>query len=253
MLRWFTRLYIGTVGAVALCAARRRAPLGLNVAVGIQATAIVTVTAMRWIEPRSTAFIARVRRTAHRTPHGQPDIDFRWVPIERISSSMQLAAIAGEDSYFALHSGFDWESMRSAHAHNRTSDGHRRGGSTISQQVAKNLFLWHEGSLVRKGLEAYLTALIESTWPKRRILEMYLNVAQFGPATFGAEAAAQRFFGVSACELDPSQSTLLVAVLPNPIARDVANPDSGMRFRQLLIRGNLHRIGDDYLERFGIE
>jgi monofunctional biosynthetic peptidoglycan transglycosylase len=185
-------------------------------------------------------------------PPGDPapsTIEFDWVPEDSLSPDLRLAAIAAEDVYFAVHQGFDWESLRSARADNKTAGQRRRGGSTISQQVAKNLFLWPQRSYLRKSIEAYLTALIEATWPKRRILEVYLNIAQFGPATFGAEAASRRFFQKPAASLDRSESALLMASLPNPSDRRVDQPDRALRYRQLLILGSMKKLGPHYLAR----
>ena len=137
-----------------------------------------------------------------------------WANLDRISPNLPLAVIASEDQKFPEHWGFDVEAIEKAYALNKHS--HKvRGASTISQQVAKNLFLWSGRSYFRKGLEAYFTLLIEACWPKRRILEVYLNVAEFGMGTYGAEAAAQRFFHKSAARLTRSDAAVLAAVLPN--------------------------------------
>lgn len=205
--------------------------------------ATVVVLSLRWVNPPTSAFMLRSKSA-------QP-IEFTWVPETELSPELQLAAIAGEDVYFAVHDGFDWESLRSARAVNKTAGRHQRGGSTISQQVAKNLFLWPQRSYLRKGLEAYLTVLIEATWPKRRILEVYLNIAQFGPLTFGAEAASRRFFDKPAALLSRSEAALLVAVLPNPEERRVDRPDRVLRYRQLLILGSMSKLGPRHLARLG--
>jgi monofunctional biosynthetic peptidoglycan transglycosylase len=224
--------------------------------------ASVVVLSLRWVNPPTTAFMWRTtsaqRRAnsqleadgpaANRTPSR---VEFTWVPEAELAPELRLAAIAGEDVYFAVHDGFDWESLRSARADNRTAGRRQRGGSTISQQVAKNLFLWPRRSYLRKGLEAYLTVLIEATWPKRRILEVYLNIAQFGPVTFGAEAASRRFFDKPAAALSRSEAALLVAALPSPEQRRVDRPDRAVRYRQLLIVGSMNKLGPRYLERLG--
>jgi len=151
--------------------------------------------------------------------------DYRWVPLERISPQAAIAVIASEDQTFPFHAGFDFKSIREAvRAHER---GRKlRGASTITQQVAKNLFLWPGRSLVRKGLEALLTVMIEALWPKERILEVYLNIAQFGRGIYGVEAAAHRFFHVGAAQLTRSQSALLAVVLPNPLRLHADAPSS---------------------------
>ena len=133
--------------------------------------------------------------------------DYRWVDLEQISPHAAVAVIAAEDQFFPFHTGFDFNSIREAMRHNEAQAGKRRprvrGASTITQQVAKNLFLWSGRSYVRKGLEAYFTLLIELTWPKERILEVYLNVAQFGDGIYGVEAAAQRFYRMPAATSRP--------------------------------------------------
>ncbi|WP_373696355.1 monofunctional biosynthetic peptidoglycan transglycosylase [Hyphobacterium marinum] len=143
------------------------------------------------------------------------DVRREAVKLTRISPHLVHAVIGAEDSRFCSHDGFDTEAIREALADLR-SGARRRGASTISQQTAKNLFLWNGGGWVRKGMEAWFTLLIETGWPKRRIMEAYLNIAEWGDGLFGAEAAAQARFGVSAADLSPRQAALLAAVLPNP-------------------------------------
>lgn len=137
------------------------------------------------------------------------------VPLARISPHLVHAVIGAEDSRFCTHHGFDTEAIREALAGLRAGE-RRRGASTISQQTAKNVFLWNGGGWVRKGMEAWFTLLIEARWPKPRIIEAYLNIAEWGDGLFGAEAAAQARFGVSAADLTPHQAALLAAALPNP-------------------------------------
>jgi monofunctional biosynthetic peptidoglycan transglycosylase len=208
------------------------------------------VAMLRWVRPRTSAMMLATRRRARqRAAAGRaPDIAFDWIDLEHISRSMRLAAIAAEDGYFCHHSGFDWQSIRDAHAHNMTH-AQKRGGSTITQQVAKNLFLWRGRSYVRKALEAGLTLMIESLWPKRRILEVYLNVAQFGDGLFGVQAAARRYFNVPAASLTPEQAALLAAALPNPALNPVSAPTHQMRFRQVWILAAMRRLGDHHLDR----
>ncbi len=148
-------------------------------------------------------------------------IERQWVPIEEISVNLQRAVVAAEDANFCRHWGFDMEAIRDAIA-----EGGQRGASTISQQTAKNAFLWHGRTWVRKALEAAFTPVMELLWPKRRVLEVYLNVAEFGEGVFGAEAAAQHHFGVSAADLTLRQASLLAAVLPSPQNR-IASAPSG--------------------------
>lgn len=144
-----------------------------------------------------------------------------WVPMEDISVNLARAVVAAEDANFCLHWGFDMDAIRAAIA-----EGADRGGSTISQQTVKNAFLWHGRSWLRKALEAAITPVMELIWPKARVLEVYLNVAEFAPGVFGAEAGAQYHFGVAAADLTPRQAALLAAVLPNPQERNASAPTS---------------------------
>lgn len=153
-------------------------------------------------------------------------LDRQWVPMEQIAPVMARAAVAAEDADFCEHWGFDVEAIKAA-----MEDGGRRGGSTISQQVAKNVFLWQGRSWTRKALETVITMMIETAWPKRRILEVYLNVAETGRGVFGVEAAAQRYFDVSAAELSPMQAARIAVILPSPKTRDPANLSPALRQR----------------------
>ncbi|HWA46495.1 MAG TPA: monofunctional biosynthetic peptidoglycan transglycosylase [Hypericibacter adhaerens] len=147
-----------------------------------------------------------------------------WVPIDRISPHLIRSVIAAEDAHFCEHHGFDWASIQAAWDKIEAGSSRLRGGSTISNQTAKNVFLWPGRHWVRKGLEAYFTLLIELVWGKQRIMEVYLNVIEFGPGTYGAEAASQRFFKKSAGELTRYQAALLASVLPNPDEWSAVNP-----------------------------
>lgn len=146
-----------------------------------------------------------------------------WRPLDQMSPALIRSVIAAEDAGFCSHRGFDFEAMQEAWAHNERSD-RVRGGSTISQQTAKNVFLWPQRSYVRKGLEAGFTVLIEAGWGKRRILEVYLNTIEWGPGIYGAEAAARRNFGVGADRLTPAQAARLAAILPSPLKWRAARP-----------------------------
>ncbi|MGH8231068.1 MAG: monofunctional biosynthetic peptidoglycan transglycosylase [Steroidobacteraceae bacterium] len=184
-----------------------------------------TVLALRWIDPPTSAFMLEARLQAWLDHDRGYHTDYHWVSLEQISPQAAIAVIASEDQTFPFHAGFDFKSIREAvRAHQQ---GHKlRGASTISQQVAKNLFLWSGRSLVRKGLEAVFTVLIETLWPKERILEIYLNIAEFGHGIYGVEAAARRFFHESAARLTRSQSALLAVVLPNPVRLHVDAPSA---------------------------
>jgi monofunctional biosynthetic peptidoglycan transglycosylase len=163
-----------------------------------------------------------------------------WVPMDEISVHLQRAAVAAEDANFCLHWGFDMAAIRAAIA-----EGAARGGSTISQQTVKNAFLWHGRSWARKALEAAITPLMEALWPKRRVLEVYLNIAEFDEGVFGAEAAARHHFGVSAADLTETQAARLAAVLPAPQSRSASNPSQFVRDRAAAIRDGAATIRAD--------
>lgn len=170
-------------------------------------------------------------------------IDYRWVRWDAISDAVKLAVLAAEDQRFATHRGFDGHEIRAAFETWRAG-GQARGASTISQQVAKNLFLWPGQSFVRKGLEAWFTLWIEAIWPKRRILEVYLNLAQTGPCTFGVGAASSRFFGVAPARLGTHDASLLAAVLPSPARWQVEAPSPALRARAARIQRQMDARGD---------
>ena len=194
---------------------RRLARRLLLLAIGAAACAVLMVVMLRWINPPTSAFMLGARLEALIAGEHDYANHYQWVDLERISPQAALAVIAAEDQQFPFHSGFDYKSIREAVRHNAVSR-HIRGASTISQQVAKNLFLWSGRSLLRKGLEASFTLLIEWCWPKERILEMYLNIAEFGRGIYGVQAAAQHFYHKDARRLNRADSALLAAVLPNP-------------------------------------
>jgi monofunctional biosynthetic peptidoglycan transglycosylase len=203
---------------------------------------VLSVAVLRWINPRYSAFMAEAQIAAWTGGDSAYVCRHTWVDLERISPNLPLAVVASEDQKFPEHWGFDVEAIEKAYALNRHS--HRvRGASTISQQVAKNLFLWSGRSYLRKGLEAYFTVLIEGLWPKRRILEVYLNVAEFGRGIYGAEAAAQRFFHESAASLSRGDAAVLAAVLPNPQRYDAAAPSRYVRERREWILGQMQALG----------
>jgi monofunctional biosynthetic peptidoglycan transglycosylase len=167
---------------------------------------------------------------------------YQWVPLEKISPQAALAVIASEDQRFPFHAGFDFESIRQAVRHNARG-GKIRGASTLSQQVAKNLFLWKGRGWVRKGIEAGITGLIELLWPKERILEMYLNIAEFGRGTYGVQAAAQRFYGKDAARLTRRESATLAAVLPAPKQWRVDAPGPRVQRRRDAIMTQMRLLG----------
>jgi monofunctional glycosyltransferase len=151
-----------------------------------------------------------------------------WMPLDQIDPDMARAAIAGEDGKFCSHSGFDTDAMMEA-ARRNASGGRIRGGSTISQQTAKNAFLWQGGGYIRKGFEAWFTLLIENIWGKRRIMEVYLNIAETGIGTYGANAGAKRYFGHNARTLSVQEAARIAAVLPLPKKRDAITPQGFTR------------------------
>ena len=163
-----------------------------------------------------------------------------WTPLSRIDRNMVRAVIAGEDGKFCQHDGFDREAIEKAMERN-AKGGRIRGGSTISQQTAKNVFLWQGGGYFRKGLEAWFTLLIENIWGKRRIMEVYLNVAETGIGTYGVEEGAQRYFGHSAAKLSPSEAARIAAVLPLPKEREAVSPS-----------GFTRRYGNTIAARIGV-
>lgn len=172
------------------------------------------VIALRFVNPPLTWLM--VQRAIERKSDGKEwKITKAWIKYDELSDNLKRAAIAGEDAHFMTHRGFDGDAIREAMKRNK-SGGTLRGGSTISQQTAKNVFLWPQRSWIRKGFEAYFTILIEFLWGKKRILEVYLNVIETGDGLYGSEAATQHYFGKSATSLTKREAALVVAVLPNP-------------------------------------
>ena len=214
---------------------------------GVALLAWVLLTAtpvllLRWLRPLTSAFMVEARVAAWRAGARDYHTDFRWVSLEQISPHAAIAVIASEDQQFPFHAGFDLNSIREAV---RASEhGKRlRGASTISQQVAKNLFLWPGHSFVRKGLEAYFTILIETLWPKERILEMYLNIAQFGDGIYGVQAAAERFWHKPALRLSSAEAASLAAVLPNPVRLHAERPSPYVLARREWILTQMRELG----------
>jgi monofunctional biosynthetic peptidoglycan transglycosylase len=212
------------------------------IALGCVAASIAAVLVLRWINPAYSAFMLETRVTAWLSRDRSYVFRHTWVDLARISPNLPLAVVASEDQKFPEHWGFDVEAIEKAYELNQHS--HRvRGASTISQQVAKNLYLWSGRSYLRKALEAYFTVLIESCWPKRRILEIYLNIAEFGYGTYGAEAAAQRFFHEPASRLSRSDAAVLAAVLPNPQRYSAAAPSRYILQRREWILNQMQALG----------
>ncbi|HCD1254115.1 TPA: monofunctional biosynthetic peptidoglycan transglycosylase [Citrobacter amalonaticus] len=177
-----------------------------------------------------------------------------WVSMDEISPWMGLAVIAAEDQTFPDHWGFDVAAIEKALSHNERHESRIRGASTLSQQTVKNLFLWDGRSWLRKGLEAGLTVGVETVWSKKRILTVYLNIAEFGDGVFGVEAAAQRYFGKPASRLTQSEAALLAAVLPNPLRFKAAAPSGYVRSRQAWILRQMRQLGgESFMTRHALD
>lgn len=205
----------------------------LRLVVGAAAFVLVWVAAYAVLPVPTTPYII-----SERLRLGSVERD--WVPVEDISIHLQRAAVAAEDANFCRHWGFDMAAIRAA-----IQAGATRGGSTISQQTVKNAFLWHGRSWPRKALEAAITPVVELLWSKRRILEVYLNVAEFDEGVFGAEAAAWHHFGIPAADLTEAQAARLAAVLPAPRARSATAPSDFVRRRAAAIRDGAATIRAD--------
>ncbi|MCL1635316.1 monofunctional biosynthetic peptidoglycan transglycosylase [Luteimonas sp. SX5] len=208
----------------------------------LAALSIAQVVALRFVDPPFSAFMFNRQLVAWT----EGDWDFRLAhdarDLEDMSPYLPLALIASEDQNFIVHRGFDFKAIEKARKNN--ARGRRvRGASTISQQVAKNLFLWSGRSWLRKGIEAWYTVLIETLWPKRRILEMYANFAEFGDGVYGAQAAARSYFGKDASRLSAAESARLAAVLPNPKRYSVNRPGPYVQRRSNAIQRQMRALG----------
>ena len=200
---------------------------------GLIALVVIWVAALAFVTPPKTFYM--------RTEEGRVGpIKFTWVDFENISPVMARSAVAAEDANFCQHWGIDMGALREA-----IDEGGNRGASTISQQVTKNVFLWHGRSYPRKALEALLTPLVEAFWSKRRILEVYLNVAECDEGVFGVEAASRHYFGVSAAKLSAERAALLAAILPNPKERSALRPGAFTRKRAAAIEDGAATIAAD--------
>jgi len=205
---------------------------------------VLAVLLLRWVNPFTSAMMVEARLSAWAAQEPGYRTDFRWVSLEQVSGHAAIAVVASEDQLFPYHAGFDFNAIRTAVR--ESERGKRlRGASTISQQVAKNLFLWSGHSFVRKALEAYFTVLIEFLWPKERILEMYLNVAQFGDGIYGVQAAAERFWHKSAAQLSSADAATLAAVLPNPLKMHADRPSRYVLMRRDQILVQMRALGGE--------
>jgi len=221
---------------------RRVVRLVASMVGGWAALTVLTVIALRWIHPPTTAFMLRDRFVALISRDQGYEFRYEWRDWDRISRQAALAVIASEDQRFPEHQGFDFKQIDRALA-DRERGRRVRGASTISQQVAKNLFLWPGHNWIRKGLEAGITVLIETFWPKQRILEVYLNIAEFGRGTFGVQAASRRFFRKDAKRLSSAEAALLAAVLPAPTRFHVEAPSRYVQRRQRWIQHQMSSLG----------
>lgn len=208
-----------------------------RILVGLVALDLALVLLLRFVPPPTTMFML----TADLRP-----VHYQWTDWNHIAAVVPLAAVAAEDQKFPEHWGFDVAAIENAMGHNEHSR-HVHGASTITQQTAKNLFLWRARSYLRKALEAGFTVCLETLWSKRRILEVYLNVAQFGPDIYGVEAASHRYFGKSAAQLNLHEAALLAAVLPNPVRYRLDRPSPYVQGRAADIEQQMRQLGSAYL------
>ena len=208
----------------------------IGILAAVLLVSIVPVLVLRWVAPPTSSVILQ-----RSLSEGKPQ-DYQWVPITRISPYAALAVVAAEDQKFPQHHGFDIAAIRDA-IHSNASGGRLRGASTLTQQVARNLFLWQGRSYLRKGLEAWFTLLLEVLWSKERILEVYLNIAETGKQTFGVEAAAWRFFQRPASALSREQAALIAAVLPSPRRSRLDRPSDYILQRQEKILQQMQQLG----------
>ncbi len=217
--------------------ARRAALALIGLIVGYTALVMALILAYRGIDPPLSTLMLELKLRGE-------DVDYRPVPLTSISSYLQRAVVTSEDARFCSHHGVDWGALAEA-----IQDS--RGGSTITMQTAKNLFLWPSRSYIRKAIEIPIALTIDFAWPKRRILEIYLNIAEWGPGIFGAEAAAHYHFNKPASRLTPQEATLLAAVLPNPIARDAGDPGRVTELLASRLRGRMAN-SDAYVSCLGL-
>ncbi len=208
----------------------------------------VAILAMRWLPPPASAFMLRAECAAWWEGRTGFVLRQQWVGLADIAPAAGLAVVAAEDQSFFVHHGFDFDAMALAYRRNLTH-ARIRGGSTLSQQTAKNLFLYPQRSFLRKGLEAGFTVLLELLWPKARILEVYLNFAQFGDGIYGVEAASRAFFGKPAKRLEPAEAALLAAVLPNPLKLRADRPSAYVLKRRDWILRQMRQLGEGLYPR----
>lgn len=205
------------------------------------------VTVYKWVNPPVTPLMV-IRMFQNKMDGKTPEMKYDWVDLESISPYMWQGAIAGEDGYFLYHNGFDLDAIEGAREYNKTHKD-KRGASTISQQTAKNVFLWPDRTWVRKGLEVYFTFLIEKLWTKERIMEVYLNVIEYGDGIYGVQEAADTYFDKSPKKLSMEQCAMLVASFPNPRKWNLQTKAPQLYSRQRIILRNMYNIGPQKLEK----
>ncbi|QMU62377.1 MAG: monofunctional biosynthetic peptidoglycan transglycosylase [Gammaproteobacteria bacterium] len=208
-----------------------------NLVLVLVGLSLIATLALRWLNPPYTSFMIAQRVSTDFVPY-----KLNWVPLKEISPYLLIAAVAAEDQKFPNHYGFDLKAIQSAFEENKNQK-RLRGASTITQQVSKNIFLWPKKSFFRKGLEAYFALLIETLWPKWRILEVYLNVAEFGPNIFGVKNAAYTHFNKSAAQLSQHEASVLAAVLPNPHKLHASHPSNYVLQRAEHISNQARSLG----------
>ncbi len=214
-----------------------------NLTIVLFCISLLATLTLRWVNPPYTSFMTVQRVSTEFVPY-----KINWVAIDEISPHLLISAVAAEDQKFPDHYGFDFKAIQSAFEQNKQQQG-LRGASTITQQVAKNIFLWPKKSFLRKGLEAYFALLIETFWPKWRILEVYLNIAEFGPNVFGVKNAAYIHFNKSANQLTSHEAAVLAAVLPNPHKLHASQPSNYVNQRAEYIAKQARSLGGpEYLK-----
>jgi monofunctional biosynthetic peptidoglycan transglycosylase len=205
------------------------------------AISVLSVLLFRWVNPPTTSFMLQRQWSAD----GDLELHYQWTDWQDISPHIKMAAIASEDQSFASHWGIDLKSVQQAIREYEHGRG-LRGASTITQQVAKNLYLWADQSYIRKGIEAYFAVLIELFWPKQRILEIYLNIVEFGDGVYGVQAAAQRYLNTTAANLSKWQSAFMVTALPAPKRYNLDNPSEYMLERSAWVIRYMDLLGNSY-------
>lgn len=205
---------------------------------------LVYVVALKWIDPPFTSTM--LTSSVHCLQSKEADFSRDYITFDEMGTNSKLAVLSAEDQLFPTHNGFDFDAIQKAIVYNQKNEGKKmRGASTISQQVAKNVFLWQGRDYIRKGLEVYFTFLIELIWGKKRILEMYLNIAQMGDGVFGIEAAAQKYFHKSAKQLSKSEAAWIATILPNPAVYKIHKPTAQLTQKHNRILTFMNNLATD--------